>query len=33
MRRFTDVIDAVGTPDAAASLRLYQATYALEVAR
>jgi energy-coupling factor transporter ATP-binding protein EcfA2 len=33
MRRFTDVIDAVGTPDAAASLHLYQATYALEVAR
>ncbi|HEY2304325.1 MAG TPA: GTPase [Streptosporangiaceae bacterium] len=33
MRRFADVIDAVGTPDAAASLRLYQATYALEVAR
>jgi hypothetical protein len=33
MRRFTDVIDAVGTPDAAASLQLYQATYALEVAR
>jgi energy-coupling factor transporter ATP-binding protein EcfA2 len=33
MRRFADVIDAVGTPDAAASLQLYQATYALEVAR
>jgi energy-coupling factor transporter ATP-binding protein EcfA2 len=33
MRRFADVIDAVGTPDAAASLNLYQATYALEVAR
>ena len=33
MRRFTDVIDAVGAPDAAASLHLYQATYALEVAR
>jgi hypothetical protein len=33
MRRFTDVIDAVGTPDAAATLHLYQATYALEVAR
>ena len=33
MRRFADVIDAVGTPDAAASLYLYQATYALEVAR
>jgi energy-coupling factor transporter ATP-binding protein EcfA2 len=33
MRRFADVIDAVGTPDAAASLHLYQATYALEVAR
>jgi energy-coupling factor transporter ATP-binding protein EcfA2 len=33
MRRFADVIDTVGTPDAAASLRLYQATYALEVAR
>ena len=33
MRRFTDVIDTVGTPDAAASLHLYQATYALEVAR
>jgi uncharacterized glyoxalase superfamily metalloenzyme YdcJ len=33
MRRFTDVIDAVGTPDAAAGLHLYQATYALEVAR
>jgi 50S ribosome-binding GTPase len=33
MRRFADVIDGVGTPDAAASLHLYQATYALEVAR
>jgi energy-coupling factor transporter ATP-binding protein EcfA2 len=33
MRRFAVVIDAVGTPDAAASLHLYQATYALEVAR
>jgi hypothetical protein len=33
MRRFADVIDTVGTPDAAASLHLYQATYALEVAR
>ena len=33
MRRFADVIDLVGTPDAAASLHLYQATYALEVAR
>jgi hypothetical protein len=33
MRRFADVIDAVGTPDAAASLHLYQATYALEVVR
>jgi hypothetical protein len=33
MRRFADVIDVVGTPDAAASLNLYQATYALEVAR
>jgi hypothetical protein len=33
MRRFADVIDVVGTPDAAASLHLYQATYALEVAR
>jgi hypothetical protein len=33
MRRFGDVIDVVGTPDAAASLHLYQATYALEVAR
>jgi energy-coupling factor transporter ATP-binding protein EcfA2 len=33
MRRFADVIDAVGTPDVAASLHLYQATYALEVAR
>ena len=33
MRRFTEVIDAVGTPNAAASLHLYQATYALEVAR
>jgi hypothetical protein len=27
------VIDVVGTPDAAVSLHLYQATYALEVAR
>jgi hypothetical protein len=33
MRRFAEVIDGVGTPDAAASLHLYQATYALEVAR
>ena len=33
MRRFADVLDAVGAPDAAASLHLYQATYALEVAR
>ena len=33
MRRFADVIDAVGTPDAMAGLQLYQATYALEVAR
>jgi hypothetical protein len=33
MRRFADVIDVVGTPDPAASLHLYQATYALEVAR
>src|SRR6266568_2410664 len=33
MRRFADVIDLVGTPDAVASLHLYQATYALEVAR
>jgi len=33
MRRFADVINEVGTPDAAASLHLYQATYALEVAR
>jgi hypothetical protein len=33
MRRFADVIDAAGTPDVAASLHLYQATYALEVAR
>jgi energy-coupling factor transporter ATP-binding protein EcfA2 len=33
MRRFADVVDGVGTPDATASLHLYQATYALEVAR
>ena len=33
MRRFADVIAVVGTPDAAASLHLSQATYALEVAR
>jgi energy-coupling factor transporter ATP-binding protein EcfA2 len=33
MRRFADVIEAVGTPDAVAGLQLYQATYALEVAR
>jgi hypothetical protein len=33
MRRFADVIDAVGAPDAVAGLQLYQATYALEVAR
>jgi hypothetical protein len=33
MRRFADVLAAVGTPDATASLNLYQATYALEVAR
>jgi hypothetical protein len=33
MRRFADVIDAVGIPDAMAGLQLYQATYALEVAR
>jgi hypothetical protein len=33
MRRFAEVLAAVGTPDAAASLNLYQATYALEVAR
>jgi energy-coupling factor transporter ATP-binding protein EcfA2 len=33
MRRFADVINAVGTPDAMAGLQLYQATYALEVAR
>ena len=32
-RRFADVIDAVGAPDAMAGLQLYQATYALEVAR
>jgi energy-coupling factor transporter ATP-binding protein EcfA2 len=33
MRRFADVLDAVGAPDAVAGLQLYQATYALEVAR
>ena len=33
MRRFADVIDAVGAPDPVAGLHLYQATYALEVAR
>jgi energy-coupling factor transporter ATP-binding protein EcfA2 len=33
MRRFAELIDAVGTPDAMAGLQLYQATYALEVAR
>jgi energy-coupling factor transporter ATP-binding protein EcfA2 len=33
MLRFADIIDAAGTPDAAAALQLYQATYALEVAR
>ena len=29
MRRFADVIDAVGTPDGMAGIQLYQATYAL----
>jgi len=33
MLRFADIIDTAGTPDAAAALQLYQATYALEVAR
>ena len=33
MRRFAELIDTVGTPDAMAGLQLYQATYALEVAR
>jgi hypothetical protein len=33
MRRFAEMLAAVGTPDASASLNLYQATYALEVAR
>jgi hypothetical protein len=33
MRRFASVIDAVGAPDPVAGLQLYQATYALEVAR
>jgi energy-coupling factor transporter ATP-binding protein EcfA2 len=33
MRRFADVINFVATPDAAASLNLYRATYALEVLR
>jgi energy-coupling factor transporter ATP-binding protein EcfA2 len=33
MLRFANVIDAAGAPDAAAGLQLYQATYALEVAR
>ncbi len=33
MRRFAELIDAVGTPNAMAGLQLYQATYALEVAR
>jgi energy-coupling factor transporter ATP-binding protein EcfA2 len=33
MLRFADIIDAAGTPDAAAALQLYRATYALEVAR
>ena len=32
-RRFAELIDTVGTPDAMAGLQLYQATYALEVAR
>jgi hypothetical protein len=31
--RFTAAVDAVGVPDPALALRLYQATYALEVAR
>jgi hypothetical protein len=33
MLRFAATVDAVGTPDAAVALQLYQATYALEVAR
>ena len=33
MRRFAELIDTVGAPDAMAGLQLYQATYALEVAR
>jgi hypothetical protein len=33
MLRFAAVVDTAGTPDAADALVLYQATYALEVAR
>jgi hypothetical protein len=33
MLRFTSAVAAVGAPDAAVALQLYQATYALEVAR
>jgi 50S ribosome-binding GTPase len=33
MLRFASVIEAAGTPDAAAGVALYQATYALELAR
>ena len=33
MIRFTTLVSAAGAPDAAVALRLYQATYALEVAR
>ena len=33
MLRFAAIIDAAGAPDAAVALQLYQATYALEVAR
>jgi hypothetical protein len=33
MLRFAAVIESAGTPDAADALLLYQATYALEVAR
>jgi hypothetical protein len=33
MLRFTEIIDAEGVPDEDAAVQLYQATYALEVAR
>jgi hypothetical protein len=33
MLRFTEIIDTEGVPDEDAAVQLYQATYALEVAR